>query len=287
MIDIHDITYSYGRKCRPVLDSFSLKLTEGGVYGLLGPNGAGKSTLLGNIAGTLLPQKGRVLIDGQDASKRRPDTLAEVFYVPEEFSLPAVRLDEYLRLQGRFYPRFSSEDMTRHMQTFGLDSDVRLDALSMGQKKKVYMCFAMACNTKVLLMDEPTNGLDIPGKSIFRRFVAGAMDDDRIFLISTHQVRDVEQLLDRIIIMDSHRVILRSTMMDVQRRLKFIDGVISPDGALFAQPGIGGSSVVVPNSDGDDTEVNLELLFNFAISDPEGARGALGINSSEISARPR
>lgn len=271
MLTIKNCSFSYSRKGEPTINDFSLQLKEGGVYGLLGSNGAGKSTLLQLITGLLTPSSGEITFDGVSTRLRRPATLENMFIVPEEIGLPALKLDKFAELNGVFYPNFSKEDMYRHLDTFGLDRNVRLDKLSMGQKKKVALAFAMACNTKLLLMDEPTNGLDIPAKSAFRKFIIESMSDDRIFVISTHQVRDVSQILDHILIMDNRKVLLDRTVAEIQSRMKFMD-TVNPElieKAMYAVKGLGGASVILPNNDDDDSELNLELLFDFAISNPE------------------
>lgn len=271
MLTIKNCSFSYNRKGEPTINDFSLKLREGGVYGLLGSNGAGKSTLLQLITGLLTPSTGEITFDGVCTRLRRPSTLENMFIVPEEIGLPAMKLDRFADLNGAFYPNFSKEDMFRHLDTFGLDRHVRLDKLSMGQKKKVALAFAMACNTKLLLMDEPTNGLDIPAKSAFRKFIIESMSDDRIFVISTHQVRDVSQILDHILIMDNRKVLLDRTVAEIQNHMRFTD-TVNPElieKAIYAVKGLGGASVILPNNDDDDSELNLELLFDFAISNPE------------------
>ncbi len=274
MLKINNVSYSYSLKGHKVLDDFSLSLSSGGVYGLLGPNGAGKTTLLNIIAGTLTLSHGNVTLDGTDTRRRLPVTLTDIFFVPEEFSLPPIKLSKYARLYGAMYPRFSEDDMKRYLEMFELPSDVRLDALSMGQKKKVFMSFAMACNTRVLLMDEPTNGLDIPGKSAFRRFTASNIDDERIFVISTHQVRDVDRLLDHILIMNHSHVLLDERVYEIQKRLKFIETnnaqLITE--ALHSIPSIGGASIIIPNDDQCETDINLELLFDFIQRKPDLAK---------------
>lgn len=271
MIDIQNITFAYGRKSRPVVSDFSLRIDTGGIYGLLGRNGAGKSTLLYLIAGLLAPQKGSVSINGVNTRLRRPSTLEDIFIVPEEFSLPPISLGEYLRINSRFYPRFSNEDMRRNLETFELDPTINLGSLSMGQKKKAFMCFALACNTSLLLLDEPTNGLDIPGKSRFRKFVVSAMNDERTILISTHQVRDIDRILDHIIITDSNRVIFDRSVADTLSRLQFTttENRAEAEDALFAQPSVGGSEIIILNFDETETNLNLETLFEFALKNPE------------------
>lgn len=271
MLKVNNITFSYSRKKKPTLDDFSLSLPEGGVYGLLGSNGAGKSTLLYLICGLLTPERGEVTLNGVNTRLRLPLTTSEIFLVAEETYLPALKLKEFVKINAPFYPNFSMEDMRRHLETFGMEEDIKLNELSMGQKKKVMLCFAMACNTKVLLMDEPTNGLDIPGKSAFRRFIAQEMTDDRIFVISTHQVRDVSQILDHILIIDNSHVLFDRSVAEIQNRLRFFDTSSKEiiESALYAVKGFGGASVVVPNDNGDDSEMNLELLFDFATNNPD------------------
>lgn len=271
MLNIKNCTFNYRHKGEPTIDDFSLKLKEGGVYGLLGSNGAGKTTLLQLISGLLTPVSGEVTLDGVNTRLRQPSTLEKIFFVPEEIDLPPLKLDTFINLNGALYPKFSKEEMYHHLDTFGLPRDIRLDKLSMGQKKKVALSFAMACNTKILLMDEPTNGLDIPAKSAFRKYVIESMSDDRIFVISTHQVRDVSQILDHILIMDKQKVLLDRTVSEIQDKMKFTETVNNEliNNALFAVKGLGGASVILPNEDGDDSELNIELLFDFAISDPE------------------
>ena len=272
MLQINDLTFSYRRHSQPVLEKFDMSLESGGIYGLLGPNGAGKSTLLYLIAGALKPDSGNVMFKEINTRRRLPMTLNDIFLVPEEFTLPAVSLDKFLKINAPLYPRFSFEDMKRNLSMFDLDTDLRLDALSMGQKKKVFMCFALSCNTSLLLMDEPTNGLDIPGKSSFRRFVAESMNDDRIFIISTHQVRDIELLLDHVIVMNNRRVLLNKKTVDILRQLRFIHGATPEQikDAIYSLPTLGGMSVIMPadGNDDDETELDLEMLFDYALNNP-------------------
>lgn len=283
MLNIKNLTFSYKRKGRPVLQDFSLEMQPGRVYGLLGCNGAGKSTLLNLIAGLLTPSAGEVEFNGVNTRKRLPSTLSDMFLVPEEFSLPDVTLESYCKANSAFYPRFSKEDLLRHLETFGIsdlyNSDVRMSQLSMGQKKKIFMCFALACNTSLLIMDEPTNGLDIPGKSAFRRFVAGAMTDNRIMIISTHQVRDVERVLDHVVIMNNSSILLNSGLSAITEKLRFVETTDAAvvQTALYSLPSVGGTSVILPNEDDDDTQVNLEILFEFALNAAPGVVESLNL----------
>ncbi|MDE6484153.1 MAG: ATP-binding cassette domain-containing protein, partial [Duncaniella sp.] len=207
-------------------------------------------------------------VEGENVTRREPSTLEKIFIVPEEFDLPKVTFQRYVELNAGFYPRFSVDDLKRHLSTMELDYDVNLGALSMGQKKKALMCFALACNTQVLLMDEPTNGLDIPSKSAFRRFVVSGDIDDRVILISTHQVKDIDKVLDHVIVMDKGKILMNRSVADITSRLEF---VTTPDGgalngALYSRRGLGGYEVVRRNTDGECSELNLETLFDLAVN---------------------
>ena len=271
MIRINNITLSYRRKADDVLTNLSLSIEPGAIYGLLGLNGEGKSTLLHLMAGVLTPNAGNITIDDVDVRLRRPSTLSKLFIVPEEFSLPEISLENYVRINAPLYPNFNRDDMERYLKEFGLNSNINLKGLSMGQKKKVFISFALAANTPVMLMDEPTNGLDIPGKSTFRKVISMAASDDRTIIISTHQVRDIDKLLDHIIVMFNHKLLLNEPISEISRRLAFVESNDAElvEKALYCQSSVAGKSLVLPNDNDDDSEVNLETLFNLAIEKPE------------------
>ena len=264
MIEVQNISFNYaGQKAR-VFDDFSLTLKEDNIYGLLGKNGTGKSTLLYLIAGLLRPRKGSVCCDGIATYKRLPETLQEIFIVPEEFDLPQMSLAQYVKINRPFYPLFSTDVLENCLKDFELTMDVNLGALSMGQKKKVFMAFALATNTKLLLMDEPTNGLDIPSKSQFRKVIAQNMNGDRTLIISTHQVHDVESLLDHILILSPQRLLLDASVAEITE--KYVFEYRAPqemDDVLYSEPSLQGNAVIAPRkADSPETQVNLELLFN-------------------------
>lgn len=248
-----------------VLNGISIDLNEGNIYGLLGRNGIGKSTLLYLISGLLRPQSGTICMDGTETRLRRPETLGEIFIVPEELELPPVSLESYVRTYAPFYPRFSHDTLQACLNDFDLPQEPHFGRLSMGQKKKVFMSFALATNTKLLLMDEPTNGLDIPSKSIFRRVVAQGMDERRTIVISTHQVHDVEQLLDHVIMIGNDGVQLDASVADICSQYAF--GIRQPgepmDDVLYAEPTLQGNAVITRrHEDAPETDISLELLFN-------------------------
>ena len=271
MIEVTGLSFSYGSRKSKVLDDFSMSLDKGSVYGLLGKNGTGKSTLLYLMAGLLRPQSGRVLHQGADVTKRSPSTLQDMFLVPEEFALPNVSLKQYVKLNAPFYPKFSDELLKACLRDFDMNEDIHLGELSMGQKKKAFMCFALATNTSLLLMDEPSNGLDIPSKSQFRKVIASGMTDDKAVIISTHQVRDIDSLLDHVLIMDGSRLLLNEPVANICDRLYFAEqGVSEPtDDALYVQPSVLGNSVILPNTHHEDSKLNLEVLFNALLAERE------------------
>ena len=269
MLKISDLAFSYsGNGCK-VFNDFSLSFEKGAVYGLLGKNGTGKSTLLYLITGLLHPQQGTVQFKGEEVRRRLPSTLSDMYIVPEEFELPSMTMKQYVKLNAPFYPNFSEEQLKQNLALFDFDENIRLGDLSMGQKKKAYMCFALAANTSLLVMDEPTNGLDIPSKSEFRRLIASNMTDEKTIIISTHQVRDIDSLLDHIVIIDQSSVLLNASNAEICRRLLFAELPMSEptDGALFVQPSVAGNSVILPNEFDEESRLNLELLFNGVLAE--------------------
>lgn len=270
MLKIESLTFAYPRKSRPVIDGLSLDIAPGYVYGLLGSNGVGKSTLLYLIAGLLTPKAGHVTYNGVDTRLRLPHSLADIFIVPEEIALPALTVDSYVKTNAPFYPNFSAADFDRHLLAFdmaGLRS-TKLTSLSMGQRKKVIISFALACNTSLLLMDEPTNGLDIPGKATFRKIIASTASDEKTFIISTHQARDIDRILDHVIIIDEQSLLLDQPITAITERLAFMT-TSDPDlisRAYISMPAVGGAQIVVPNDGSIDTEPDLETLFQLAVS---------------------
>ena len=271
MMNVNQVSFGYGRKKAKVLDGFSMNLEKGSVYGLLGKNGTGKSTLLYLMAGLLRPQSGHILYKGVEVTKRYPETLQDMFLVPEEFALPNVSLKQYVQLNAPFYPHFSDELLKACLRDFDMNEDIHLGELSMGQKKKAFMCFALATNTSLLLMDEPSNGLDIPSKSQFRKVIASGMTDDKAVVISTHQVRDIDSLLDHVLIIDGSRLLLNESVASICDRLYFAEqGMNEPtDDALYVQPSVQGNSVILPNTYHEDSKLNLEVLFNATLAERE------------------
>ena len=268
MIKAEHLTFGYGKN-KQVFNDFNLEIEKGEIVGLLGKNGTGKSTLLYIICGLLKPSHGNVTIKGIDIRRRLPQTLSDIYLVPEEFDLPNLSMKQFVKLNSGFYPNFSNETLSTYLNDFDLGMDINLGELSMGQKKKAYMCFALATNTSLLLMDEPTNGLDIPSKSQFRKVIASGMTDEKTIIISTHQVRDIDRLLDHITIIDGTEVLLDKSVKEITDRLYFCEQSMNEptDGTLFIQPSVQGNSIIMENKFGEESPMNLEVLFNAILAE--------------------
>ena len=277
MICINELKFGYKRK-KPLYEGISFALRPGRIYGLLGENGTGKSTLLYLICGLLHPQRGNVTYLGAKTLQRTPAQLASLYLIPEEVELPKTKLSNYLKVYAPFYPNFSKERMSHCLKSFGLDEEQNLGALSMGQKKKVIISFALASGVPLILMDEPTNGLDIPGKSIFRQLIAETQTDDCTILISTHQAADIDRMLDDVIILEKGGLRLQASVEHICQRLTFVPQASGDEfegHILYKQPNAGGHSLVMKNAHGAESSFNLELLFNALRHNPQAVEALL------------
>jgi ABC-2 type transport system ATP-binding protein len=278
MIRIENMSFIYPKGRRNIHTNLSLNLEENKIYGLLGKNGTGKSTLLYLIAGLLKPTKGTITMDAisdetgeavnHSTFERHPEVLRETFFVNEEYTLPPLTLDEWSNSLGGFYPTYSEEMFRQCLADFDITGNPKLTTLSMGQQKKIIISFALASGVKYLFMDEPTNGLDIPSKAQFRKVVSSCMTEERTIIISTHQVHDVEFLLDHIIIIDNDRLLLNATTSEITDRFVFeyrIPG--SPtEGVIYQEPTLQGNATMAYRKSTDhETNINLELLFNATV----------------------
>ncbi len=260
MIGIKDLGFAYGDK--PVLKNISMNLEEGCIYGLLGENGVGKTTLLTLLCGLKKPQLGTIETDGYNPYDREPSFLADQYYLADEVAAVNMKAVEYAANYGKFWDNFDMDKFMEVMQVLENDPQQKMNKMSFGQLKKTYIAFALACNTKYLFMDEPTNGLDIPSKTSFRKAVTRYTREDSIILISTHQVRDLENIIDPIIILDRQEVLLNAALEDISRKLYFDYGSEKVEDALFSEMIPGGSIQVTLNQTGKESKVNIEALFN-------------------------
>ncbi|GHB65765.1 ABC transporter ATP-binding protein [Persicitalea jodogahamensis] len=269
MIHLDNVSFGYSKR-KLLFENLSLDLRPGHIFGLLGKNGAGKSSLLRLMTGLLYPFGGRIEVNGYEPKKRQPAFLQDVFFVPEEIYLPSVTVDQYAGTLAPFYPRFDESEFLRYLTEFDIPEGNKMTGMSFGQKKKVLIAFALATNTRVLIMDEPTNGLDIPSKSQFRKIVSTALRPDRLMLISTHQVRDLDNLIDHIIILDDSQIVIQHNLEAVAERLYFgtRSQLENDTQVLYAEPSLHGYNAVTENSEREESRVDLEQLFNAVMKNP-------------------
>jgi ABC-2 type transport system ATP-binding protein len=260
MIEVNNLGFSYGPKA--VLKNISLRISEGNIYGLLGENGVGKTTLLTLLCGLKKPQEGTILVDGRVPFDRQPSLLADQFYLPDEVAPVHARALSFAKENGVFWPGFDLSKFEVILREFEVDSAQRMDTMSAGQLKKAWLSFALACNAKYYYLDEPTNGLDIPSKAQFRKAVTKFTSEDSAIVISTHQVRDLENIIDPIIILDNQAVLVNATMEDISGKLFFDYGNTLQTGALYLEQTPGGMIQVYPNTAGEESKVNVEAFFN-------------------------
>ena len=267
MITLKELSFSYSRK-KEVLDRINLEVGSGHICGLLGKNGEGKTTLLNLLSGQIFPDQGSCLVLEEIPSERNARFLQQIFLLPEEISMPEVTAIEYIKMYAPFYPTFRDDICKACVESFEINLSDRLSKMSQGQRKKVAITLALAAHTPQLLMDEPTNGLDIPSKATFRRLVASLIDDNQTVIISTHQVRDLESLIDTVLILDQRQTLLNKTLNEIGEKLYF--GPLLPEEkALYSEPTPQGTIGVTAREDKEETAVSLELLFNAAITYPK------------------
>ena len=260
MINIHNLAFSYGKN--EVLKNISMTLEPGRIYGLLGENGVGKTTLLTLLCGLKKTQEGTISADGRDPYKREPALLQDQYYLPDEVAPVNDKAYSWAKASGKFWPDFSLEKFETILRELEVDPQQKMNAMSAGQLKKTYIAFALACGTRYLYLDEPTNGLDIPSKAQFRSALMKYTREDSTIVISTHQVRDLENIIDPIIILDRRDVLLNATVERIAEKLFFDYGTTLHPEALYSEQLPGGFIQVLPNPDKADSKVNIEALFN-------------------------
>ena len=260
MITINTLDFSY--KNAAVFKNISLNFKRGNVYGLLGENGVGKTTLLKLICGLQHPTAGTCTVDEFVPSERNPYFLQNIFFLPEEVITDDTTPEKFVKKLGVFYPRYDHGYFLNLMNELEVDATKKFDALSYGQKKKALLACALSLRTDYLLLDEPTNGLDIPSKALFRKVILQHCTDETTVIISTHQVKDVENLIDPIVILDHDEVLLNATFEEISSKLYFEYGAEKSDDALYSEMMPGGYINVLPNNFEMESKVNVEALFN-------------------------
>lgn len=275
MIKLANLSFGYSKKSM-LFRNLYLDLEVGHIYGLLGKNGAGKSTLLKNMAGLAFPNAGTCKVNGYLASDRKPGFLQELFFIPEELHMPAVTAIQFLESTAPFYPKFDTIQFHKILSEFDVPSGSLLNKLSFGQQKKMMIAFGLSTNTSLLIMDEPTNGLDIPSKIQFRKIIAAALTDERCIIISTHQVRDLDSLIDTLLVLHEQKIVLNKSLDEIAERLLFSSAAqANTDHILYAEENSIGVNTISINDQNHYSKVDMELLFNSLISNQTAITTAL------------
>ena len=260
MIQIENLGFSYGKT--PVLKNITMTLEPGRIYGLLGENGVGKTTLLTLLCGLKKTSEGTIRVEGIDPYKRDPGLLSRQFYLADDMMPIPMRAVEYARETGKFWPCYSHSLFLEIMSLFENDPQKKMNAMSTGQLKKTYISFALALGCRYLYLDEPTNGLDIPSKAQFRSALMKYTSEESTIVISTHQVRDLENIIDPIIILDRQDVLMNASLEAISRKLYFDYGSQVHPESLYSEQLPGGFIQVYPNTEGLESKVSIEALFN-------------------------
>lgn len=270
MITIEDLTFWYSKQNR-IFEKLNLELDAGHIYGLLGKNGAGKTTLLKLICGLSFPKSGTVSVDGQTPSKRKPGFLADIFFVPEEISVPSLTPGKFAEIHGSFYQAYDPAQFREFLGKFQVDANQNFSNMSHGQKKKGVIAFGLATNTRYLFLDEPTNGLDIPSKAAFRSILAAYFSGEKTIIVSTHMVRELESMIDSVIILENRRIILKQTIDQIAQKFTFSHSSLSssPGEMIYSVKSELGLSMISLNPSGIAGNVDLEALFNASINIPD------------------
>lgn len=267
MINIQNLTFHY-KKSTALFDGLSLQLESGRIVGLLGKNGAGKSTLLNLMSGLIKAQGGLLHVNSHLPFDRKPAFLADIYVVPEEFTFPHISIDTYVKAFSPLYPSFDREKLNTILKEFDLAGKSNLNRLSHGQRKKFLIAFALASNCKILLLDEPTNGLDIPSKSQFRKILVSSITDEQLVIISTHQVKDIDTVIDKVVVIDNGNMVYNEDIEAISRKLYFeqVSSLNGLDNVLYHENCPAGYKVMQPVTDGKESSIDLELLFNAIIN---------------------
>jgi len=267
MIKVKNLSFKY-QKQDSLFDDFSLNIENGSILGLLGKNGAGKTTLLNILSGLIPAKNGELSVNGFLPSERNPDFLSDVCYVAEDFDIPLISIGSYIKAFSPFYPNFSLSKINSILEEFELNSSLMLNKISQGQRKKFLIAFVLASNCKFLILYEPTNGLDIPSKSLFRKVLVGSITEDQLVIISTHQVKDIDSILDRVLIIDQGKILFDKSITEINEKYFFdtVTGIKETDNIFYKETGIGGYKIIKPVENANESSIDMEVLFNAVVN---------------------
>lgn len=204
-----------------VLDQLDLKLDAGSITVLAAPNGEGKTSLLKVLCGLRFPNEGTVKVLGFDPKNREVEFLQKVYYLPAEPTFPGWTPQRIGKHYGAFYPNFEKSIYQQCLKDFSVDTDKSIKKLSFGQQRRVQLAFALATRVELLLLDEPTLGLDIAGKDQFRRSLIAMAAEGQTVIIATHQLAEVAPVLDQMLILREKQIQHQFQLQDAFEQLSF------------------------------------------------------------------
>lgn len=267
MIKIENIYYGYNPKS-PIINGITLEIGSG-IYGLLGENGVGKTTLMHLICGLLFPQNGKCSIDEEDTAERNPGLLSRYFFLPEEMQMPTESISQFAMRHSVFYPRFNRDEFEQNLEELRIDKHRKLSSVSFGQQKKAMLAYAFALHTPYIILDEPTNGLDITSRQALKHIISRSLDDDSTLFISTHQAHDFENLLDYLIILGEGEILLNRSLEEIGKRLLFVRSETVPEERIYSEQSLQGYFSILPNEEGEENTPEIELLYKAVLQAPE------------------
>ena len=230
MLEMNSVTKTFGTF--KALDNLTLTVPQGAVYGLVGPNGAGKSTLIRHLTGVYRPDSGTVQVDGQPVYEN-PAVKSDIGYIPDEiFFFPSATMEDMRRFYKGLYPRFDEDLYRRLYDIFRLPKNGQIRRFSKGMQKQAAFHLALAMRPKVLILDEPVDGLDpVMRRQVMSLILSDVAEYGTTVLISSHNLRELEDVCDHVGIMDHGKMLLEKSLADMQgttHKLQIVGGV--PEG---------------------------------------------------------
>lgn len=269
MITIKNLHFHYSKRNTPVIHQLSATLLPNQIYGLLGLNGAGKTTLLKLIAGIAFPKEGAIQAFDKIPRERDIDFLSDLYFFEDEVDLPLWLLQKWVKVYSSLYPKFDHALFKELLALFDVQMHKHIGNLSYGQKKKLNIAFGIATRARILLMDEPTNGLDIPSKVQLRKVLAKYTSEDAIVIISTHQIRDIHTLIDHLLILQDQHFIVDHPLESLSRTFKVTTAPQDGEIIIHEEETIQGKKYLVKCLQQQEEHVfDIEFFFNAIICNP-------------------
>lgn len=216
------------------------------------------------------------MVMDESSQKRPPVLLEKIYYLPEEIDSPAVTAKAFGELKGAFYPQFDSNKLGDLLRLFDIPEDKLMHQMSYGQRKKAMIAIAMSSNAPILLMDEPTNGLDIPSKIRFREAVQGYANPQSMMIISTHQVRDLDEIMSHLLILQEGQILFQDSIRNIEQTFECYSSpsTMTDEQSLFMLKNGDIAHHIRKNKTGQPSPVHLETLISAFFEQPQAMKNA-------------